>query len=121
MYFWRTSTGTEADFVVDTGAVLVPIEVKTSATPRPAMAAGIVAFRELLGAKAAYGYVVQAGEVRLRSPRASRPCHSRSSSQPLPSTCPGSTQSEIKRQRSAVRPQYRGAGFVGHREDRIRV
>jgi predicted AAA+ superfamily ATPase len=65
VYFWRTSTGTEVDFVVDTGAVLVPIEVKTSATPRPAMAAGIVAFRELLGAKAAPGYVVHAGEVRL--------------------------------------------------------
>jgi hypothetical protein len=65
VYFWRTSTGAEVDFVVDTGAVLVPIEVKTSATPRPAMAAGIVAFRELLGAKAAPGYVVHAGEVRL--------------------------------------------------------
>jgi len=65
VYFWRTATGTEVDFVVDTGAVLVPIEVKTSATPRPAMAAGIVAFRELLGAKAAPGYVVHAGEVRL--------------------------------------------------------
>jgi len=65
VYFWRTSTGAEVDFVVDTGSVLVPIEVKTSATPRPAMAAGIVAFRELLGAKAAPGYVVHAGEVRL--------------------------------------------------------
>ena len=65
VYFWRTSTGVEVDFVVDTGSLLVPIEVKASATPRPAMAAGIVAFRELLGAKAAPGYLVHAGEVRL--------------------------------------------------------
>ena len=69
VYFWRTSTGAEVDFVVNTGSVLVPIEVKTSATPRPAMASGIVAFRELLGAKAAPGYVVHAGEV----PLAARP------------------------------------------------
>jgi uncharacterized protein len=65
VYFWRTATGAEVDFIVDTASALVPIEVKTSATPRPAMAAGIVAFRELLGAKAASGYVVHAGEMRL--------------------------------------------------------
>jgi hypothetical protein len=65
VYFWRTSTGTEVDFVVDTGSALVPIEVKTSATPRPAMAAGIVVFRELLGARAAPGYVIHSGEIRL--------------------------------------------------------
>ena len=86
---WRTSTGAEVDFVVNTGSVLVPIEVKTSATPRPAMASGIVAFRELLGTKAAPGYVVHAGEVRFRSPRASRPCHSRSSSRLLKKTICG--------------------------------
>jgi hypothetical protein len=38
VYFWRTITGTEVDFVVETGGKLVPIEVKLSATPRPAMA-----------------------------------------------------------------------------------
>ena len=65
VYFWRTSTGVEVDFVVDTGSLLVPIEVKASATPRPAMVAGIVTFRELLGAKAASGYLVHAGKVRL--------------------------------------------------------
>jgi predicted AAA+ superfamily ATPase len=65
VYFWRTATGAEVDFVVDTGAALIPIEVKTSATPRPAMAAGVVTFRNLLGVKAAAGYVVHTGEVRL--------------------------------------------------------
>jgi predicted AAA+ superfamily ATPase len=65
VYFWRTSTGAEVDFVVDTGSALIPIEVKTSATPRPAMAAGMLTFRELLGAKVAPGYLVHAGAVRL--------------------------------------------------------
>lgn len=65
IYFWRTAAGSEVDFVVDTGSMLVPVEAKTSATPRPAMAAGIVAFRELLGSKAAPGYLVHPGEVRL--------------------------------------------------------
>jgi uncharacterized protein len=65
VYFWRTAAGVEVDFIVDTGSALVPIEAKTSATPRPAMAAGIVAFRELLGGKAAPGYVIHAGDVRL--------------------------------------------------------
>jgi hypothetical protein len=65
VYFTDTGILTEVDFVVDTGSFLVPIEAKTSATPRPAMAAGFVTLRELLGAKAAPGYVVHAGEVRL--------------------------------------------------------
>ena len=38
MYFWRTSTGVEVDIVVERAGKLVPIEVKLSATPRPAMA-----------------------------------------------------------------------------------
>jgi predicted AAA+ superfamily ATPase len=38
VYFWRTVAGTEVDIVVETDAGLVPIEVKLSATPRPAMA-----------------------------------------------------------------------------------
>ena len=44
VFFWRTVAGTEVDFVVDVGGRLVPIEVKLSATPRPAMAAAIKAF-----------------------------------------------------------------------------
>ena len=65
VYFWRTSTGTEVDFVVEAGGKLVPIEVKLSATPRPAMAAGIAAFRRDYGRRAAKGYVVHPGDVRL--------------------------------------------------------
>jgi hypothetical protein len=65
VYFWRTSTGTEVDFVVETGGKLVPVEVKLSATPRPAMASSIKVFREDLGTKALPGYVVHPGEVKL--------------------------------------------------------
>lgn len=65
VYFWRTSNGTEVDFIVDAGAKLVPIEVKLSATPRPLMAAGITAFRAALDKRAAPGYVVHPGDIHL--------------------------------------------------------
>ena len=64
--FWRTATGTEVDFVVDVGGgKLVPIEVKLSATPKPAMASGIHSFRADLGARVLPGYVVHPGEIKL--------------------------------------------------------
>jgi uncharacterized protein len=65
VYFWRTATGTEVDIVVETGEKLVPIEVKLSATPRPAMASAIKTFREDFGDKTAPGYVIHPGDVRL--------------------------------------------------------
>lgn len=65
IYFWRTSAGAEVDIVVETGRKLIPIEVKLSATPRPAMASGIKKFRKDLGSRAATGYVIYPGETRL--------------------------------------------------------
>ncbi len=65
VYFWRTSAGLEVDMVVEAGGKLIPIEVKLSATPRPAMASTILTFREGLGEKAGPGYVVHPGDVRL--------------------------------------------------------
>jgi uncharacterized protein len=65
VYFWRTSTGTEVDIVVETDGKLIPIEVKLSSTPRPAMAAGIKSFQEAFGDRTANGYVVHPGDVRL--------------------------------------------------------
>jgi len=65
VYFWRTSYGAEVDIVVDAGGKLIPIEVKLSATPRPAMADHITTFRNIFGDKAAPGYVVHPGEIRL--------------------------------------------------------
>lgn len=65
VYFWRTSTGTEVDILVETEGKLVPIEVKLSSTPTPAMASRVQAFRKDLGDKAAPGYVVHPGTLRL--------------------------------------------------------
>ena len=65
IHFWRTSAGVEVDLIVETGGKLIPIEVKLSATPRPAMASGIRAFQEDLGEKAGPGFVIHPGAVRL--------------------------------------------------------
>jgi len=65
VHFWRTSAGSELDILVEEPGRLVPIEAKASATPRPAMAAGIAAFRRDLGARADRGYVIHGGDVVL--------------------------------------------------------
>lgn len=65
VYFWRTVAGTEVDFVVETATGLVPIEVKLSATPRPAMAAAIKTFQGDMEGVALPGYVVHPGDIRL--------------------------------------------------------
>jgi len=65
VYFWRTSTGDEVDFVVNEGGRLTPIEVKLSATPRPAMAESIRKLRKDLGDRVGPGYVVHPGDSRL--------------------------------------------------------
>lgn len=65
LYFWRTSIGSEVDFVIDTADGLVPIEVKLAATPRQEMAKGIVAFRADMKKRAAPGYVVHSGNTRI--------------------------------------------------------
>jgi len=61
----RTSAGAEVDIVVQADGRLVPVEVKSSATPRPAMASSMRAFREDFGDKALPGYVVHPGDIRL--------------------------------------------------------
>lgn len=65
VYFWRTMAGTEVDFVVETAEGLVPIEVKLSATPRPAMASTVKNFQAANRGTAMHGYVVHPGDVRL--------------------------------------------------------
>jgi predicted AAA+ superfamily ATPase len=65
VHFWRTSAGVEVDLVVEAGGKLIPMEVKLSATPRPAMASGIRVFQEDLGDKAGQGFVIHPGDVRL--------------------------------------------------------
>ncbi len=63
--FFRTSDGREVDLIVETGDRFVPIEVKTTATPRPQAADGIRLFRDLVGDRCDPGLVVHPGDVRL--------------------------------------------------------
>ena len=65
VYFWRTLAGTEVDFVVETRAGLVPIEVRLSATPRPVMARAIRTFQGDMKTGSKPGYVVHPGDIRL--------------------------------------------------------
>jgi hypothetical protein len=65
IYFWRTSAGTEVDIVIESDRKLIPIEVKLSSTPRPAMSSSIKTFQEDFGDRAAHGYVLHAGDIRL--------------------------------------------------------
>lgn len=65
LYFWRTSHGSEVDIVVERGGKLIPIEVKLSGTPRPAMAHGILAFRKDFPKKTERGYVIHPGNIKL--------------------------------------------------------
>jgi predicted AAA+ superfamily ATPase len=43
--YWRTTTGEEVDFVLETGGRVLPIEVKATARPRLADAAKLRSFR----------------------------------------------------------------------------
>lgn len=65
VYFWRTAGGAEVDFVVEAGTRIIPIEVKTTATPRPRMVRGIRALRADLGDRCGPGFLVHGGEGRL--------------------------------------------------------
>ncbi|MBI3301533.1 MAG: DUF4143 domain-containing protein, partial [Deltaproteobacteria bacterium] len=65
VFFWRTAAGTEVDIIVEHDNQFVPIEVKVSGTPHPAVASGIRSFQEFFGKKASHGYVVHTGDVRL--------------------------------------------------------
>ena len=60
-----TAAGSEVDIPVEAGGRIIPIEVKLSAAPRPAMGDRIHALRKDLGDRVAPGYVVHPGSVRL--------------------------------------------------------
>jgi predicted AAA+ superfamily ATPase len=65
LYFWRTSHGSEVDFIVEHSGKLIPVEAKLSATPRPTMAPGILAFRRDFPKKAEKGYIIHPGNMKL--------------------------------------------------------
>lgn len=65
VYFWRTSHGSEVDIVVEQQGRLIPIEVKHTSTPRPAMASGLTSFMGDYPATTDKGWLVHLGGVLL--------------------------------------------------------
>ena len=65
IYFWRTASGEEVDFLVEDNGQIIPIEVKSSATPKSSMADGILSFRRTINQKCHPGYVVHLGDTKL--------------------------------------------------------
>lgn len=65
VWFWRTAAGSEVDIVIESGGKLYALEIKLSSTSNPAHATGIHEFARLFGERAASGYVIHPGDVRL--------------------------------------------------------
>lgn len=65
IYFWRTATGVEVDLIVEDQGLLYPIEIKSTSTPRPQMASGILSFKKDFGERVGKGHVVSMGLLRL--------------------------------------------------------
>ena len=60
--YWRTTIGEEVDFVVDTGAALVPIEVEATLHPRVSDARHLQTFRSEYGRQTRAGLLLHGGD-----------------------------------------------------------
>ena len=60
--YWRTTTGEEVDFVIEAGAHLLPIEVKATASVRPADARHLHSFRAEYPDRSLPGVLLYTGE-----------------------------------------------------------
>ena len=67
--YWRTARGEEVDFVIETPARLLPIEVKTSRSLGKRDLRGLKAFLEEYPDRAPFGVVLHAGQEWLRPAR----------------------------------------------------
>lgn len=61
LFHWRTTTGTEIDFMVETKAGLLPIEVKATENPRARDTVGLSAFANEYRGDARAGILIHAG------------------------------------------------------------
>lgn len=61
--YWRTSTGEEVDFVIESGRGLLPIEVKAASRPRLADCAHLRTFRAEYGKQARAGLLLHTGNM----------------------------------------------------------
>ncbi|MGH7486278.1 MAG: DUF4143 domain-containing protein, partial [Thermoanaerobaculia bacterium] len=60
--YWRTVTGEEVDFVIETPRELIPIEVKATSRPRVSDARNLRAFREEYGKLSRTALLLHTGE-----------------------------------------------------------
>ena len=68
--YWRTATGLEVDFVIETPKRVVLIEVKTSARVNPDDARGLEAFLDEYGGLASGGLLLHGGDGDVSSDQA---------------------------------------------------
>jgi uncharacterized protein len=61
--YWRTATGEEVDFVIESQGRLLPIEVKATERPRLSDAAHLRSFRREYGGSARPGLLLHTGDV----------------------------------------------------------
>jgi predicted AAA+ superfamily ATPase len=62
LWYWRSRDGWEVDLLVELHGKLYPVEIKSSATPRPAHAEAVVRWRALAGDKAGSGLLMTQAE-----------------------------------------------------------
>lgn len=61
LHYWRTATGEEVDFVVDTKLGLLPIEIKSTKHPRLSDATQLQSFRKEYGSRSRPGLLLHDG------------------------------------------------------------
>ena len=61
LFYWRTTTGEEVDFVIEVDGKLLPVEVKATSRPRLSDAAHLRTFRKEYGSKARAGLLLHTG------------------------------------------------------------
>lgn len=60
--YWRTASGEEVDFVLEADDKLIPIEVKSTARPKPSDARHLQSFRAEYGRRSRAGLLLHAGD-----------------------------------------------------------
>jgi len=61
VFYWRTTTGEEVDFVIEVGQKLLPIEVKATSKPRLSDTKHLRTFREEYGDRVLPGVLLHTG------------------------------------------------------------
>ncbi len=63
VHYWRTGGGAEVDCVIDTGATIIPIEIKATAKVTMASLRGLMSFLDTYKRKVKQAYVVTTGRM----------------------------------------------------------